>query len=831
MFDFFFFFSQSRFEKQTGNFDHDTSSREVNLSGNRRAGGNSKSKASSSGGRRDLLKNAEVLRKQRQERVRREKAAIFLQRVMRGYFSRLRTVQQCCISVLATSDPTSTSSASSRRLAALSICLSHHSLLTKFDTNRTDLLLGFQKNVDYNNISNDNHNTQQNNDPQPMDVDSFSGSWSSQKRMIINTLVEFDPYRNNNETNKKLYRLLETFRESTRIDDRIFLKLTKCMQRWYYFVDEYKTTNPTEDDTEPPTYSHAKEYEKSLTKWAIEAGDRLANPNAKALLATYLLSSSNYNCNSNDCNTTKVPDQFDKWFTPLAEILLRSHGDVSSNSRNSNNNNMDPILQATMENLRNTQVKRLLSNLLDLTKSAQLVLLINHVLCQPQNDDLKLTVSLLARGDSIMGKHPEHDYNKINGNNNGWDDDSNDDDEDSEVEEEPSSQKKARGVSTQYKRQEILTLQKLDRLYNERIQQQSIKEQHTFDSATIEVATKIVKAPWKEWGLQILGVGTNNDGEKERYVETIGYMLQASSSMRAKTKFTPLSPLAFNHTILKGLWNRIQEQQSQCGVILTIFADLFSHYLVALSDDDFIKYHCNSFSDGVENEIMAKDLVVRYGQVLHEVYWTKAVISNEIQMDNIRGRMILSGTKIWNSIYERWNRLVKTSFCEESMWWFPHMGSKEGDSAVIPDRELGHAVNENDDHDDDVDDDDSMDIDEDQNQNQQLSTAEEATDALADSFRDPKMARVLTCIPQALPFQRRVKLFHSLLKADKQKSVQAYASRRALMAMRGGVDVDDAMMWLDGSVREQVTIRRATLYQDSMEQLNKLGVGLKHKSK
>ena len=226
---------------------------------------------------------------------------------------------------------------------------------------------------------------------------------------------------------------------------------------------------------------------------------------------------------------------------------------------------------------------------------------------------------------------------------------------------------------------------------------------------------------------------------------------------------------------------------------------------------------------------MAKDLVVRYGQVLHEVYWTKPVISNEIQMDNVRGRMILSGTKIWNSIYERWNRLVKTSFCEESMWWFPHMGSKEGDSAVIPDRELGHAVNENDDDDDD--DDDSMDIDEDQNQNQQLSTAEEATDALADSFRDPKMARVLTCIPQALPFQRRVKLFHSLLKADKQKSVQAYASRRALMAMRGGVDVDDAMMWLDGSVREQVTIRRATLYQDSMEQLNKLGVGLKHKSK
>jgi hypothetical protein len=140
-----------------------TSSREVNLSGNRRTGGNSKSKASSSSGRRDLLKNAEAQRKQRQERVRREKAAIFLQRVTRGYFSRLRTVQQCYISVLASSEPTSISS-SSRRLVALSICLSHHSLLTKFDTNRTDLLLGFQKNAyKNNNDNNDNNHNNHNN--------------------------------------------------------------------------------------------------------------------------------------------------------------------------------------------------------------------------------------------------------------------------------------------------------------------------------------------------------------------------------------------------------------------------------------------------------------------------------------------------------------------------------------------------------------------------------------------------------------------------------------------------------------------------------------------
>lgn len=152
------------------------------------------------------------------------------------------------------------------------------------------------------------------------------------------------------------------------------------------------------------------------------------------------------------------------------------------------------------------------------------------------------------------------------------------------------------------------------------------------------------------------------------------------------------------------------------------------------------------------------------------------------------------------------------------------MGTKEGDRAVISDRELDHGAN---DGDDDDDDNDWMDIDENRNQ---LSKAEEATDALADSFRDPKMARVLTSVPQSLPFDRRVKLFHSLLKADKQKVLQADSSRRALMALRGQRDEEgEMMMWLDGSIREQIKIKRASLYKDSMVSLNKLGSKLKNK--
>jgi hypothetical protein len=93
-------------------------------------------------------------------------------------------------------------------------------------------------------------------------------------------------------------------------------------------------------------------------------------------------------------------------------------------------------------------------------------------------------------------------------------------------------------------------------------------------------------------------------------------------------------------------------------------------------------------------------------------------------------------------------------------------------------------------------------------------------DALATSFRDPKMARVLTCIPQALPFSRRVDLFQNLLESDKQKTQDESA---ALMMMN----------WEDGgdsySGREKVKIHRDSLYADSMNSLMPLGKKLRKK--
>mmetsp|Transcript_8479 Transcript_8479/g.20805 ORF Transcript_8479/g.20805 Transcript_8479/m.20805 type:complete len:1204 (+) Transcript_8479:111-3722(+) len=842
--------------------------REVNLSGsNRRTGGNK---------RRDLLRNAEAQRKQRQERLRRQKASETLQRVTRGHLSRLQSIRDFVANVsvpesmndhFIINNHSCNNHNLQRRMAALSVCLSHQILLAKFNTTRRDLLLGFQR-ISHNpdgteeNIYNRNSTMQQQNhlnlgeitsntDSHPTEMFenydySESSSWFSQKRIIGITLEEFNPCHNHDgETNEKLFSLLNMYHKTIKIDDRMFLKLVTCMQEWCMFIDDKINSLSNEsngsdirtDTTLSSGFAIYKNYVSMLTKWATDASIRLNNPNSEALLATILLGTSSKVAPRGNFDVSILKSEFQKelghknfqkWYTPLINVVRWYSTDGEHFTEKSDDR--DLLMEATIENLRNHQSQKLLSSLLDITKSPQNILLINHVLRQPENEDLKLLVSLLARGDSISGKQKQLDEGTFDSNNVA------DDVEDSESEYEdfgqrPSSHKKARGGSMQFKRQELLTMVKLDRYYNERIKQAMEKHEHAFDATMIELANKIVKAPWKEWGLCILGESKNvgiddhddriDKVEVDCYMEALSFLLQASSSMRPVAKFTPLSSLAFNPAILYALW-KIAENKGECAFIWSVFSDLFSHYLLALSDDDFVKYHCsNSSSGSFENRINARDLVVTFGKQLHEVYWIKPVVCTEIRMDNVRGRLILSGTKLWNALYERWNRLVDVVFCEESAWWFPYMGSKEGDRAVIPDRELGQR--------DDGGDDDSndMDIDEDSNQ---LSKLEEATDALADSFRDPKMARVLTSIPQALPFDRRVKLFHSLLKADKEKVAQTGSQRRALMAMRGQPDEEGEMMiWLDGTIREQVKIKRASLYKDSMETLNKMGGRLKHK--
>ncbi|KAL3925251.1 MAG: hypothetical protein SGILL_000529 [Bacillariaceae sp.] len=680
---------------------------------------------------------------------------------------------------------------------ALSMCLFYRSFLPKFQTSRREELLKFASDT---RISSS----------QPQRQQEAAGSrWFSQKRIVENTLQELD----GSTGSDTLFHVLGYFWQSTRIDDNLFLVLTSCMQKWC-------TTDPINPIT------------KALTKWAVEMCDALQNPNALALLATIVLSS-----------RVEIPNDkdFSRWFEPLANILLlqdqipansgKPTRQFQSFSATTPRSSDDRILEATLQNLRNGREQSLLSNLLDLTKSSRLVVLIHYILMQPQNEKLRVAVALIARGDSLdpnnIAATPgttaamewedlEEDHDEVDGDTTGTDSQEND----NSLSSKPSSSKKARGTM-QYKRQELLTIVKLDKLYHDRVQQASKK--YSFDSATRSVAAKIVKAPWAEWGMETLSI---DNRERKRYLETVGVLLQASSTLRPRSKLTPLSPLAFNQTVLQGIWNFAKEEKTD--LCLSVLADLFSHYLVALSDQDFLRHHCITDRYGRPGiaSILAADLVGCYGGTLHEIYWTKPVVSYEIEMENLRGRLMLSGTKLWNSLYERWNRLVRNAFCDESAWWFPHLSSREA-GAVVPARDLDSTMGDSSDvEDSDEDDDDEMDTDERVSRNE-ISAVEAETDALADSFRDPKMARVLTGIPQALPFDRRVKLFHSLLRADKRKSMQAAASRRAMMAMGGDAD-EDGMMWFDGSAREQIRVRRDRLYQDSMEQLNNMGSRLKH---
>lgn len=92
---------------------------------------------------------------------------------------------------------------------------------------------------------------------------------------------------------------------------------------------------------------------------------------------------------------------------------------------------------------------------------------------------------------------------------------------------------------------------------------------------------------------------------------------------------------------------------------------------------------------------------------------------------------------------------------------------------------------------------------------------------LADSFRDPKVARLLAAIPMVLPFNQRVELFQSLLnreKADSQNSLEE--ATRAI----------EAMIWGEEPHRSaRVEIHRDNLFEDSMDQLNALGTRMKQK--
>ena len=376
---------------------------------------------------------------------------------------------------------------------------------------------------------------------------------------------------------------------------------------------------------------------------------------------------------------------------------------------------------------------------------------------------------------------------------------------------------------------------KLDRRYQDEVQayRKDCLTNLIFrnDEDMVELASKIGSAAstWRAWGLALLdhrNAATTNPNARESYLALLGLLLQSSTGLRSDHKVTStsfISLLAFDQDFRERLWFYVR-QENATPTSLAVFCDVFCHYLIPLTDGVFLETHTQS-STMSTSRILAEEVIVRLRDALYDLYWNKPVLALDVRLnstDGGRGRLLLAGTKLWNSLYERWNRLVRESpFCDESTWWFPHMSSREGDGAVIPSRERRSS---------DDDEAEPMDIDvdeEDGDDDRQISRTEAEADALADSFSDAKMARVLTCIPQSLPFDRRVKLFQSLLKADKHKTQDEAMQYRRAVADRMFDGEDATFDFLPA--REQVQIHRTNLYSDSMQKLNALGPRLKRK--
>lgn len=441
--------------------------------------------------------------------------------------------------------------------------------------------------------------------------------------------------------------------------------------------------------------------------------------------------------------------------------------------------------------------------------------------------------------------------------------------------------------SSRLTKQELQTLTKIDRSYRQAVINWRASVVLAADGAAARSSSTIKASPkstvsrtelelarllclpdrWLEWGKVLLssarGAGVPDPDDytsesasaaAEAFVSVLAALLQSTTGLRARDSVGSqfLAVLAMDAAFLEQLWGyvsalvesdaRRREQQFKkrqptspaLFVALSLFCDVFAHRLLAMRDNQFLSEY-TSIGSGDEPRISAERVVVTLRDVLYEVYWSRPVRARHVvppgslsananagdanaHQEALRGRLLLIGTKLWQSLYERWCRLVRQApFSDESAWWFPHMTSMSSEDTVVGMRHGGehHSGSAED-----------MDLDSSDDEQEGSSVPEPMAvdvenEAFADAFGDAKMARILTSIPQAFPFERRVMLFHSLLATDKQRTQDEQSDMRnaMMMIMRGE----------DGEIssRERVSIHRDRLYEDSMQQLNRLGPKLR----
>ena len=431
-------------------------------------------------------------------------------------------------------------------------------------------------------------------------------------------------------------------------------------------------------------------------------------------------------------------------------------------------------------------------------------------------------------------------------------------------------------TTTRYSRQDLQTLPRLDALYQTKLLRdkkatidrlKALYRETRGSQIEVQCMTSLAERMGKgQWMLQLsnsvftptpskLAPTPSSNGlvppsqlsllqtrARECYLSALSSVLISCSGIKAGRNATSplLAKLGFHNPTLLGLWecssqnvpllassakNVNPSQIVASHELFSSFCDLFSHHLLAVDDDEFLeRYFSNDEESSALVKIKAGDVVVSLKKILNDLYWVNPVLASDISevkndSESIirfqRARLFISGTKLWNSLYERWCRLYRNvTFCDENSWWFPFLAGQHDKNPIIYSQVTTFGDQNDDDEVMEESSVESLDVDE----------GDAGGDSLASSFRDPKMARVLTAIPQAMPFSRRVNLFQSLIDSDKLLMQDEEATFRHMMMNMDNPDADGEF---GGRVR--VTIHRDALYNDSMEALNPLKKKLRKK--
>lgn len=547
------------------------------------------------------------------------------------------------------------------------------------------------------------------------------------------------------------------------------------------------------------------------------------------------------------CETLNVShDLRREWFSCLVQVLCASPSLSSTPSTPA----VEPLV-AAVHRLQERRSPTILSRALDLFRTQSPVPLMRYL--QRSSGTLLAVGSLLVRGDSLDDEtlrdstKPAKDANKATAMEvDGEDDDSDADDAPTRVR-APSvavTTKSSRSSAAQWTKQELQTLPKIDRSYHTMVGKwrESVLDQLRSSpsrSSTVTLAKQICDPElWLQWGKALFSSLESSEDVRDAqdaYVTVLATLLQATTGLYARHSVSShfLTALALDATFLERLWRYVLVLRNNAHLppylALSVFCDVLSHRLVAMKDEQFLREYTHAQAPVGGVVISAEHVIATLRDVLHELYWTKPVraiqvtpllgspVTSSDPGEAIRGRLLLTGTKLWQSLYERWCRLVRHApFCDESTWCFPNLTASKQSVVGVRHHHGGPPYGDG-----SADMDLESSDDEDEGVARAQTAAEAEVEALADAFSDAKMARVLTCIPQALPFDRRVKMFHSLLATDKLRTQDEESDMRQIMLM--------AMRGEEGeiSTRERISIHRDRLYEDSMRQLNQLGHNLK----